>query len=54
MNSTINNHIKRTDYWAAGFMNINQVVCIRSNWFAEIKTGMMIGEHRPMRLPFTN
>ncbi len=31
-------------------MNINQVVCIRSNWFAEIKTGTMIGEHRPMRL----
>ncbi len=29
-------------------MNINQVVCIRSNWFAEIKTGTMIGEHRPM------
>jgi len=25
-------------------MNINLVVCIRSNWFAEIKTGMMIGE----------
>ncbi len=22
-------------------MNINQVVCIRSNWFAEIKTGMI-------------
>ncbi len=32
-------------------MNINQVVCIRSNWFAEIKTGTMIGEHRPMKLP---
>ncbi len=25
-------------------MNINQVVCVRSNWFAEIKTGTMIGE----------
>ncbi len=35
--------MKRTkDYWAAGFMNINQVVCVRSNWFAEIKTGTMI------------
>ncbi len=22
-------------------MNINQVVCVRSNWFAEIKTGMI-------------
>ncbi len=55
MNSTINNHIKRTkDYWAAGFMNINQVVCIRSNWFAEIKIGTMIGEHRPIRLPFAH
>ncbi len=29
-------------YLTAGFMNINQVVCIRSNWFAEIKTGTMI------------
>ncbi len=37
MNST-KNSIKRTkDYWAAIFMNINHVVCIRSNWFAEIK-----------------
>ncbi len=35
-------------------MNINQVVCIRSNWFAEIKTGAMIGEHRPMRLLFAH
>ncbi len=26
-------------YWAAGLMNIKQVVCIRSNWFAEIKKG---------------
>ncbi len=26
-------------------MNINEVVCIRSNWFAEIKTGTIIGEH---------
>ncbi len=25
-------------------MNINQVVCVCSNWFAEIKTGTMIGE----------
>ncbi len=25
-------------------MNINQVVCIRSNWFAEIKTETMIGD----------
>ncbi len=33
-------------------MNINQVVCIHSNLFAEIKTGAMIGEHRPMRLLF--
>ncbi len=31
-------------------MNINLVVCVRSNWFAEIKTGMIIGERRPMRL----
>ncbi len=31
-------------------MNVNQVVCIRSNGFAEIKTGATIGEHRPMRL----
>ncbi len=25
-------------------MNIDHVVCVRSNWFAEIKTGMIIGE----------
>ncbi len=30
-------------------MNINHVVCVRSNWFAEIKTGTIIGEHQPMR-----
>jgi len=40
MSSTINNHLKHTkDYWAAGLMNIKQVVCICSNWFAEIKKG---------------
>ncbi len=32
------------DYRAAGFMNIKQVVCVHSNWFAEFKTGMMIGD----------
>ncbi len=54
-NSTTNNNIKCTkDYWAAGVMNINQVVCIRSNWFAEIKTGTIIGERRPMRLSFAH
>ncbi len=55
MNYTTNNNIKRTkDKGAAGFMNINQVVCVRSNWFAEIKTGMIIGERRPMRLSFVH
>ncbi len=55
MNSTTNHNIKRTkDYWAAGFMNINHVVCVRLNWFAEIKTGMIIGECRPMRLSFVH
>ncbi len=54
MNS-ITNNIKRTkDYWAARFMNINQVVCVGSNWFAEIKTGMIIGERQPMRLSFAH
>ncbi len=33
-------------------MNINHIVWVRSNWFAEIKTGMIIGERRPMRLSF--
>ncbi len=32
-------------------MNINQVVCVHLNWFAEIKTGTIIGDHQPMRLP---
>ncbi len=32
-------------------MNINQVVCVHLNWFAEIKTGTVIGDHQPMRLP---
>ncbi len=35
-------------------MNINKVVCVRSNWFAEIKTGMIIAERQPMRLSFTH
>ncbi len=49
----MNNNIKRTkDKGAAGFMNINHVVWIRSKWFAEIKTGMTIGERQPMRLLF--
>ncbi len=25
-------------------MNINHIVCVRSNWFAEIKTGTIIGK----------
>ncbi len=49
------NNIKHTKYWwAAGFMNINQVVFIRSNWFAEIKPGTIIGERQPMRLSFVH
>ncbi len=35
-------------------MNINHVVWVRSKWFAEIKTGMIIGERRPMRLSFAH
>ncbi len=32
-------------------MSINHVVCVHLNWFAEIKTGTIIGDHQPMRLP---
>ncbi len=35
-------------------MNINHVVWTRSNWFAEINTGMIIGERKPMRLSFAH
>ncbi len=55
MNYTTNNNIKGTkDKGAAGFMNINHIVWIRSSWFAEIKTWMIIGERRPMRLSFAH
>ncbi len=43
MNSTKNNIKCTKDYQAAGFININHVICIRSNWFAEIKTGTIKG-----------
>ncbi len=33
-------------------MNIIHGICIRSYLFAEIKTGTIIGERQPMRLPF--
>ncbi len=54
MNSTKNNIKCTKDYWAAGFMNINHIVCIRSNLFAEIKTGTIIGERQPIRLSFAH
>ncbi len=36
-------------------MNINNIIiCILSNWFAEIKTGKIIGERQPMIVPFVH
>lgn len=50
-NSTTTNNIQRTkEWWASGFMNINPAISVRWNWFAEIKTEMVIDERQPMSL----